>query len=280
MTIKARVVSPDTLKDTVTSPVNWNDFTRHCLAEGDSWFSMAALPGGNLLQELELERPTLIVNCAFPGDTLSHMVEWRKNPDFTSLLARKNFAFAWDAVLLSAGGNDLIDAALASPGILKRLPAPSPNAADYVDESGFETLEAYLRVNFQELVKLRDGAGSPNKGIPIVVHTYDFPTPRPAPARLVGTVGVLGPWLHKAFTEHAIPPNVWQELSDALLRRLQGLITSLNLPNVRVIDTLGTLVRASADSTGDSGDWLNEIHANRNGRKKLADRWAPVLDTI
>ncbi|HSD60908.1 MAG TPA: hypothetical protein VLC55_08645, partial [Burkholderiales bacterium] len=195
MGIKARVVSPNALRDTVNSPVNWNDFTCHYLAEGDSWFSMAALPGGNLLQELKLERSTLIVNCANPGDTLSHMVEWRKNPDFTSLLARRKFAFAWDAVLLSAGGNDLIDAALTSPGILRRLDAPSPNATDYIDESGFQTFDAYLRANFQELVALRDDAKSPNKGIPIVIHTYDFPTSRPAPARLLGSIGVLGPWL-------------------------------------------------------------------------------------
>jgi hypothetical protein len=280
MTVKARVVSPEALRDTVNSPVHWNDYSRHYLAEGDSWFSMAALPGGNLLQELRLREPALIVNCAFPGDTLSHMVEWRKNPDFTNLLARKKLAYSWDALLLSAGGNDLIDAALASPGILRRLDAPSANAADYIDEPGFALLDSYLRANFQELVDLRDAAGSPNQGIPIVIHTYDFPTPRPAPERLVGVVGVLGPWLHKAFTGHAIPSGVWQELSDLLLRRLHGILTSLDLPGVRVIDTLGTLDRAATGSTGDSGDWLNEIHANLGGRRKLAAKWAPVLDTL
>ena len=280
MKTHAQIVRPDVLTAAGNSSPNWNEFTCHYLAEGDSWFSLAALPGGNLLQELRLERSALIVNSADPGDTLRHMVEWRQNIPFVNLLARKNFAFRWDAILLSAGGNDLIDAALASPGILRRLTAASANAADYIDEPNFAALESYLRANFEELVALREDSDSPNKGVPIVIHTYDFPTPRPAPARLLGLVGVFGPWLFKAFTEHDVPQELWQTLSDELLRRLADILTSLNLPNVRVINTLGTLDRAAADSTGDSGDWLNEIHPNRNGRRKLADKWAAVLDAL
>jgi hypothetical protein len=277
MATKAKVVTPGALDDT---DLDWNAFRCHLLAEGDSWFSLAALPGGNVLQELRLARSTLVVNCAYPGDTLSRMVDWRRNDKFVALLARPRFAQRWDAILLSAGGNDLIDAALASPGILRRLALPSTDAADYIDEKAFAKFDAYLRANFAELIALRDGADSPNAGVPIVLHTYDYPTPRPAPAKLLGTVGALGPWLFRAFTEHAIPPPVRQALSDALIERLHGILTSLALPGIRVIDTLGTLTRAEADSAGDSGDWLNEIHANLAGRRKLAARWAPLLDAL
>jgi hypothetical protein len=62
--------------------------------------------------------------------------------------------------------------------------------------------------------------------------------------------------------------------------RLAAVLDGLNLPNVTVIDTRGTLDRAATDHPGDSGDWLNEIHANVGGRRKLARKWAEKLNRI
>ena len=42
------------------------------------------------------------------------------------------------------------------------------------------------------------------------------------------------------------------------------------ISNFHVIDTRNTIVRAKKNQTGESGDWLNEIHPNRNGYKKIA----------
>jgi len=69
-------------------------------------------------------------------------------------------------------------------------------------------------------------------------------------------------------------------LTDHLIDRLAGILTGLGLPNVTTIDTRGTLDRADVGTTGDSGDWLNEIHANIGGRRKLAKKWAEELDRI
>lgn len=280
MPIPARVVHPSVLKQTEPIEVNWEDFERHYLAEGDSWFSLAALPGGNLLQELELGRSALVVDCAAPGDTLTHIVEWSSSPQFTNLFATR-LAEKWDALLVSAGGNDLIDAALASPGILRQIePGADVAAGDCVDAAAFAKLERYLRANFAELVKLRDSARSPNKGVPIIIHTYDFATPRPAPALALGLLPASGPWLCKAFEQHGIPKALWVDIADDLQQRLASILRSLDLPGVFVVDTLGTLARAALGSAGDSADWLNEIHPNRGGRRKLAQRWAAALDAL
>ncbi len=280
MPVPAQVVHPSALKQTEPIEVHWGDFARHYLAEGDSWFSLAALPGGNLLQELELARSSLVVDCASPGDTLTHVVDWVSNPQFTNLFANR-LAESWDALLVSAGGNDLIDAALASPGILRDVAAgASVSAGECIDETAFAALERYLRANFAELVKLRDAAPSPNKNVPIVVHTYDFATPRPAPALALGLLPASGPWLSKAFEQHGIPPSLWVAVADDLQRRLAAILTTLGLPRVFVVDTLGTLTRAAEGSPGNDGDWLNEIHPNRAGRRKLAQRWAAVLDAL
>lgn len=278
---KATILTPSQLEQPdISQPFRWSSFERRYLAEGDSWFTLAALPGGNVLQELELNRFSLVVTTAYPGDTLSHIVDWRRNVPFVNLLSRRNFAYQWDAVLLSAGGNDLIDAALASDGIL-RTPTQDPTTVDdCINAENLEKFERYLRLNLESVIELRDAPGSPNHDVPIVIHTYDYPTARPAPAKFFGTAGVSGPWLHPAYTDHVIPKDVWVALTDHLIDRLAGVLTGLNLPNVTVIDTRGILDRADAAATGDSGDWLNEIHANIGGRQKLARKWAEELDRI
>jgi len=281
MAHKAEIIRHDDLERPDTVPGQaWEQFDRHCLAEGDSWFTLAALPGGNLLQELHLKKRSLIVSCAYPGDTLSHMVDWRDNPPFVKLLAEKNFARKWDAVLLSAGGNDLIDAALAQPGILCRPTIVGARAEDYIDPTGWKRFARYLQAHFEAIAALRDRPGSPNKGIPLITHTYDYPTARNAPARALGVADVLGPWLYKAYTRLAIPEGVWIALTDLLMDRLAELVLGLKLRGLIVIDTRGTLQRAALNTTGEDGDWLNEIHTTWAGRKKLADKWAPVLDGL
>ena len=278
---KAKILTPSQLEEPdISQPSRWGHFERHYLAEGDSWFTLAALPGGNLLQELELKRSSLVVSTAYPGDTLSHIVDWRRNVPFVNLLSRRNFAYQWDAVLLSAGGNDLIDAALSPDGILRRPSQGPVTVGDCINAANLQKFEVYLRANLQSVVELRDSRDSPNKGIPIIIHTYDYPTARPAPARFFGTAGLSGPWLYRAYTEHQIPEHIWISLTDHLIERLAGILAGLNLPGVTVIDTRGTLNRAGVGTIGDSGDWLNEIHVNLGGRRKLALKWAQVLDRL
>lgn len=277
---RAVVLTQDQLENPdVSQPHRWEHFKRHYLAEGDSWFTLAAVPGGNLLQELRLQQSTLIINTAYPGDTLSHIIDWRQNSRFVNMLAAERFAKKWDAILLSAGGNDLIDAAIAPHGILRTPSATAASVEDCIDGDNLQKFDRYVSVNLESVVALRDAPGSLNKGVPLYVHTYDYPTARPAPAKLVGIAGVAGPWLFRAYTEHDIPAHIWASLTDFLIDHLAAVLTNLTLPAFTVVDTRATLNRAAESSTGDSGDWLNEIHANREGRKKLAVKWASHLDS-
>jgi hypothetical protein len=130
------------------------------------------------------------------------------------------------------------------------------------------------------IVELRDSAASSNKGIPIYAHTYDYPTARPAPAKLLGAVDFGGPWLYDTYVRFGLPGALWVPMTERLIDALATTLLGLNLPNVHVIDTRGVMTRAAEGSTGNSGDWLNEIHANRNGRKKLARRWAVELNKL
>lgn len=122
---------------------------------------------------------------------------------------------------------------------------------------------------YRALAAVRDDAGSPNAGKPIVTNTYDFPTPRNSPALFFGS-RVRGPWLMKG-----IDPAFWDPIVDrlinALVETILGLATGRNaISNFHPVDTRGTVVRAAPGTTKKSGDWRNEIHPSKEGYGKIA----------
>lgn len=262
--------------------VSPSDFGWHLLAEGDSWFSFGSLLGNNLLNRLALTKKTLVTSCAQPGDTLAHMVEWWRDPDFAPLIdggAHGDRAWKFDAILLSGGGNDLIDAVsdkLVGQQLLHKLPAGSDPATpdDCINADNWALFERYLRANFGMVSQLAANSAL-NSATPIFIHTYDYPTPNDAPA-----APGRGPWLLPAMVAHNIPEPMRQPLSDRLIERLAGVTRTLGLANMHLIDTLGTLTRAASGSTGDSNDWLNEIHPNPGGYRKLAAVWRKKIESV
>jgi hypothetical protein len=286
MTKRVAVILPSELEGNgqITKPgadfFSWNDFDCHYLAEGDSWFSLSSLLSPSFLYRfgnaVPLKQNTLIVNCAYPGDTLAKMVDWTNNFDFPKLLAKKNFGWEWDGILFSAGGNDIIDAALEPTGGILQPCANPANARDFIVNNAVTILRNHLKDYFGYLVSLRDTSEiEANRTIPIFYHTYGYPTPRNAPAF------PMGPWLYKAFNQQNIPTAYWNDLADALMNVLADILRDFVKigTNVKLIDTLANvpLVRASTGSTGSDGDWLNEIHLNDSGKDKVATYWAKFL---
>ena len=270
-------------------PFDFSPFSWKFLAEGDSWFSIGGITT-NLLMPAMLSTSAVAVNCALPGQKLVHMVDARRSPAFAGFLAG-NVAEHWDAILLSGGGNDVIDflqTPLNQGGRrvdmgLRPLLAPDErdpaanSPAQFVSEGGWAIFAAYLVGQYHEVVGMRDSAASKSQGVPIIVHTYDLITPRPAPAVLAG-IRVAGPWIAPAFQRYGIPPGLWNDLSDLFLRRVRDLIMGLQLPNVFAVDTQGTLARADPGTSGPSRDWVNEIHPMPHGYDKLAPKYAAGIE--
>lgn len=256
---------------------------RRVLAEGDSWFTISGIPAYNLLFALRFPKPTCIVNCAFPGDRIKHMSQISENRQLQQALSRWG-GVRWDLILLSGGGNDLIDRA--DDIILdadKRDPARIQGQADYCDEDKLKKLIQDIQSGYRRIAALRDAPGSPNRGVPILTHTYDYATPRNAPANFI--FGSLGPWLYKALNKNAVPQSDWVGVADYLIDRLAEGILALSkggnrLQQFYVVNTRGTLIRAELGNTGPSTDWQNEIHPNGMGYKKLAKRMAKKLNAL
>jgi len=263
-----------------------NDYRRVILAEGDSWFSYGSTKFRNLPSALELPDPTCVLNIAEPGDTLRRMHETTRNPEFYFYLRNKN-GRRWSAILLSGGGNDLIDAIwnerdqrseiLVRPADPSRIDASTLRSV--VNEDALGALFRYLRTNIEQIVtEGRDGGDSESRWVPLFMHTYALVQPRNAPVKFLGR----GPWLYPACKWLGIDEGLWLELSRLLLGQLAACLKSIDLPNFFVIDTLAetTLIAADPGSTGHSNDWENEIHPDRGGYRKLASVWSDELERL
>lgn len=280
------VMLPGQLDSAETPPLS--EFGKRFLAEGDSWFSLGALnplASDNLLQAMDFTQRNIAINCALPGDTLRRMVDTRRDPQFVALLAGAR-ARPWDALLISAGGNDLIDALQArgddvppAQRLLLRQDEWEPvalGAARYLSDAGWATFSAYLRANFEALLALRDRG--PSRGCPMFIHGYAVPTPRPAGA------GTAGPWLLPAMQAYAVPEADRGALAQVLIERLAALLQSLaddgtRLPNLHFFDSSRVPIeRAQPGASGESGDWINEIHLTHAGCRKIGRAWSAAIE--
>lgn len=259
----------------------------HLLAEGDSWFTIGAIPSSNLLYELRLRRWTQIFNLAYPGDTIKHISELVDNADLHTWLAKRNFATRFDGLLLSGGGNDVI---AACGDLIRPTPQPGSNpawGASYLNEDPLNALLGAIQQGFARIVALRDSATSLSQGAPAFVHTYDYATPRNAPARFAGGIALIGPWLYKVFRNTGLDVVLQQRIANALTDRLAEALLALDsvqgqpgvrLPAFHVLDTRNTLVPANPTDIGSSNDWLNEIHPTLDGYRKIAARISAAVN--
>lgn len=272
--------------DKVDAP-DMNQFNPVLLAEGDSWFTLGAIPAYNLLEQLDFPTWGAVINLAYPGDTVSSMEQalkagasQRRIDVWASELGRwvgDSAAYPLTGILLSGGGNDLIDAfqhLLKTPCDYTSIDAT--NIADALDAEALQKFDTFITDSFTGVVNFVRAHGGPNAHVPIFCHTYDFPTPNDAPSTILG-VRVGSAWMQPRLNERAVPQTLWIALSDFLLRRLAATLKSVQLPDFHVINTLDTLVRAQLGARGESGDWDNEIHPSRSGYKKLARRVARAI---
>ena len=273
-----KVMYPMDLDSTVAAQ-NPPDYPLRFLAEGDSWFSFGSWKLSSYLNMLRFKVPTAIVTLAEPGALIVRMSTIAQNAELDHWLDANWGAFKWNAVLISGGGNDLIDAAgtIITPSALTQ---PVKPADQYVSKVELDKVLAAITASYQRIVALRDRPSSPCVGVPLITHDYDLSTPRNAPARFL--VPMLGPWLYPAMVAAKIPASEWNAVSDHLLGELGQCLISLEstLPNFHVARTQGTLRRAALDTTGVSNDWDNEIHPRPEGYRKVGVVLTDLIESL
>lgn len=255
-------------------PSAFAHYAQLLLAEGDSWFAWGYLglnTAPNLLNRLQFAKPTATLNYAYSGHTIGDMAGMAISAGFMQEMSARKF----DAILLSGGGNDLFQAIKEGNIIGKPGSGADPNdPASYVDAGDLAALKNYVTLNYLQILSWRQLPTSLNKTTPVLLHTYDIPMPRPAPALAYGQPAA-GPWLEPALIAAGAPPALYFKIIERIARDLLDCIRALHDPaaGIHVVDTSaapGTLAPAAAGSSGSNADWENEIHPNGAGYDKLA----------
>ncbi len=282
-----RIVPASHLQTDAAPPME--QFRLRLLAQGDSWFSINGLSlftASSLLMRLDFDLSTLIVNCADPGDTLKHMVEWRSDPFFFRYFAGgANFEVAWDGLLLSGGGNDLIDALGVRPTDAQGVPrdrserlllTASERAAAgpidrYVSPEGWAVFRDHLLRQYAILGAMRAGSAR-NRDIPIFTHCYAYAQPRNVGA------GPLGPWLLPALMAYQVPPDDWLALAQHFIDLLHDQVTTqTGLANFHILDSRAMIPPAPANPKVKDPNWLNEIHPKAKGYDRIAPDFVALI---
>lgn len=257
--------------------------TYKVLAEGDSWFHIGGLTGfgkaRNVIDELNFNNHhTMVCNMAMSGDTMSNMADRMGSPYFYTMLK----TYKWDCIVLSAGGNDLIDSLSKEGGYRYKnktlaILQANPQGAEALDYINIEHLNLFCEALFKHYQKfIEKKKKTQNSDTPVFVHTYDYPTPRNSPARM--KFAKIGPWIYPVLKECDVPKVYWQEIVDKIFAELAKTLISLDdSDHFTVVKTFGLLERAEPDTKGNSNDWLNEIHPNAKGIKKIANAFNEKL---
>lgn len=247
-------------------------------AEGDSWFDKFTPfgeRGTNLLDALRVPKLTAVVDVAHIGDLIEEMVSGGQSRQTATLL---DF-FDFDAILLSAGGNDL-------RGLFARAFAEAPRGwtlrkvRELVDPALHGLELAPIVADLEKFVRLRDRSRR-NADTPIFLHGYEYLQPRPAGAEIFrGSRIGGGPWLHPLLAAMNFNDAQMRAVADAVIDALNGELQKLCTAsdNVIFIDQRGLLTPAPAGSTGLENHWGDEIHPSDAGYARLArERWDVLL---
>ena len=97
-------------------------------------------------------------------------------------------------------------------------------------------------------------------------------------------------WLYPVLLRYGVPAAWQQALTELLFERLRRLLMGFDqasggpdaTPGVHVFDSAGqvALLPASPDDAGPSGDWINEIHLNASGYRKLGRAFGAWIGAV
>ena len=245
------------------------------VAEGDSWF---AYPGTNLIKELErlgyaiesnAENGSHLEEMAYSVDRLS---------DFHSKLrkAKAKWTVVPKAILLSGGGNDIVNEPLAlmlNHASANKPPLDTSIAHALIDVRLADAIKAWI-LTTQRLVE--DVYGKTTR-IPVLMHGYDFAVPDGRGYKKY-SVTWAGPWMKPEFEQRG-----YEDLAQTT-RVIESLITRYNAMlmrlasdtalNLRYVKLTGKLNKPPTDHRE---WWDNELHPEKKGFRLLVEEYGKAI---
>lgn len=236
-------------------------------AEGDSWFDYPVpLFGGGIIKRLQSKLGVPILNLAKAGDEVRYImgVEERK-------LIEKHLrdgcpaGGAWDVLLFSGGGNDIVGDPMT---LWINDYKPSLPAANFINQPRFDAAVAIVKAGYEDLIGLRD---SLSPGTHLVFHAYDFALPDGR------GVCNFGPWLKPTFGYRKFPNTNTAafEVVKVMLKQFAAMLSSLQASHgeISFINGQGTLNPVTSS-------WHNELHPSKSGFDQFADLFHRKLKAL
>lgn len=234
------------------------------LANGDSWFNYPLVDNGPACGETDIlvklgrigtPRPH-ILSVAHWGETSVDEMALPKQKRMKDMLQdRANWGRRGkpDAILLSAGGNDIA-------GDQFCIFINDASAGKPLNDARLKIAMGIIEASYREFFDFRNKYA---QGVPIYGHCYDFAIPDGKSPPFPG----VGPWLQPSlhFSGQTNLAANKRAIIEAMVL-LKGLLDRLARTarnNFRLIDTHGTIKNES--------EWANELHPKEDAFGKFAD---------
>lgn len=246
-------------------------FAKKILIEGDSWVSYPFPDAVNIATVLDgySTHDYLLLNLASPGDNASSIFKshGRQMKLLKRLLNIEQWGDAFDMILLSAAGNDIV-----GPEIVERMyirnkkDSPNVYGRELLTDSYYNVVAEIVR-GYDRFLNMRDKSIL-NHLTPVITHVYSYLRPREVGVT-IGPLTFTKGWIqrhlkHQGIRDEDEQVDVVEGMLDAFYNRLIKLQDKYN--NFLVVDTRKVLCK---DGMPDETMWHDEIHPNNRGFRKI-----------
>ena len=247
----------------------------YLLGLGDSWFDYLMI---DVTDSLDNDFGYDKTSVAEHGRSLRSI---RETPDqlkrLSKYIERSVGGAAPKAILLSGGGNDLVDF-----GIQNLLNDFGSGPPRLIESAVKQLIDEEIK---SALIAVLDGIKGLcqhwlKKTIPILIHGYDYPIPDGSYLDL--GLSKRGPWLHPCFLDrgydkHDLGPRT--EVMKCLINRLNEMqlkiVAQPGYEHVKHVELRGTLTAADYKTM-----WGNELHPTSDGFIEVARKFDRMLKTL
>ena len=234
------------------------------VTEGDSWFSYPLVR--TIADYIEMMGEFSMLRLEHSGDDARKILGQGSEQLRKLRYYLKNYAV--DALLMSAGGNDLVSRELG------KILAPKAAGASWQSTVKLAHLTAVLDDVVGAFARLLDARDALRPKCVVFAHAYCYFHPTGRKATGPFGIGSAGPWVKPVLVARGIDPKtegvqLVHYVVDELHARLQSLAATRS--RFIVIDTRAAL-------PPDDLHWADEIHPSGTGFRKLAEEyWRPAL---